>query len=525
MNNNEFYNLGLKETVVKAIDEMGFTKPSQIQEQSIPVTLSGVDLIGQAQTGTGKTAAYSLPIITKMSNAPGIKALILAPTRELAVQVNDEITRLSKYENLNVLSVYGGDSIDRQIRALKKSNVDIVVGTPGRMLDLIKRKVLHLDKVEFLVLDEADEMLNMGFIDDIEEILSHTPSERQTLLFSATMPDPIAKLAKRYMKPDAKLVSVKKSTLTVSKIEQSYYMVNGKNKLEALCRLLSLDNPSSAIIFCKTKKGVDDLVHDLQAKGFMVEGMHGDMTQTHRLATLNKFKKGTLHLLIATDVAARGIDVDGVTHVINYDLPQDVESYVHRIGRTGRANREGTAYSLVTPKDFSMIKQIQKVTKSDIKQNPVPTVDQINNKKFEDMADEIQKTIESGELGKFLPSAINLVENHDPVAVIAGLMKIKFDNEQIFEYTSNSLETPKSEDVRLFFSVGKKDGLTPKILINYIKDKTRVNASTIGQIDLMENFSFVSVDRSISEKILNKCPGGKINRKKVNVEVANRRRK
>ena len=202
MNNNEFYNLGLKETVVKAIDEMGFTKPSQIQEQSIPVTLSGVDLIGQAQTGTGKTAAYSLPIITKMSNAPGIKALILAPTRELAVQVNDEITRLSKYEKLNVLSVYGGDSIDRQIRALKKSNVDIVVGTPGRMLDLIKRKVLHLDKVEFLVLDEADEMLNMGFIDDIEEILSHTPSERQTLLFSATMPDPIAKLAKRYMKPD-----------------------------------------------------------------------------------------------------------------------------------------------------------------------------------------------------------------------------------------------------------------------------------------------------------------------------------
>lgn len=525
MNTNEFYNLGLKETVVKAIDEMGFKKPSQIQEQSIPVTLSGVDLIGQAQTGTGKTAAYSLPIITKMSHKEGIKALILAPTRELAVQVHDEIKRLSKYDKVNVLSVYGGDSIDRQIKALRKNNVDIVVGTPGRLLDLIKRKVLHLEHVEFLVLDEADEMLNMGFIEDIESILSNTPEDRQTLLFSATMPDPIAKLAKRYMKPDAKLVSVKKSSLTVAKIDQNYFMVNGKHKLEALCRLLNLDNPKSAIIFCKTKKGVDDLVHELQSKGFMVEGMHGDMTQTHRLTTLNKFKKGTLHLLIATDVAARGIDVDGVTHVFNYDLPQDVESYVHRIGRTGRANKEGTAYSLVTPKDFSMIKQIQKVTKSDIKQQPVPTVEQITSKKITEIVSDVQSTIDGGKIAKFLPNAISLVENNDPVSVVAALLKLKFDTEKMFEYTSNKLESAKTEDVRLFFSVGKRDGLTPKILINYIKDKTRVNASTIGQIDLMENFSFVSVDKNISNKILAKCPGGKINKKKVNVEVANRRKK
>ena len=525
MNNNEFYNLGLKETVVKAIDEMGFTKPSQIQEQSIPVTLSGVDLIGQAQTGTGKTAAYSLPIITKMSSEQGIKALVVAPTRELAVQVNDEIKRLAKYDKVNVLSVYGGDSIDRQIRSLRRGDIDIVVGTPGRMLDLIRRKVLHLEKVEFLVLDEADEMLNMGFIDDIEEILSHTPAERQTLLFSATMPAPIAKLAKRYMKKDATLISVKKSSLTVSKIKQSYYMISNKHKLEALSRLLSLDSPTSAIIFCKTKKGVDDLVRDLQTSGYMVEGMHGDMTQTHRLATLNKFKKGTLHLLIATDVAARGIDVEGVTHVINYDLPQDVESYVHRIGRTGRANKEGTAYSLVTPKDFSMLKQIQKVTKSSITQKAIPTVEQITKKKFNDIISEIKETVNNEDLAKFLPYATELLDGTDPTSVVASLLKLKFDNEKIFEYTSNNLESAKTEDVRLFFSVGKKDGLTPKILINYIKDKTRVNASTIGQIDLMENFSFVSVDKNISDKVLNKCPGGKINRKKVNVEVANRRRK
>ena len=524
MNDNQFATLGLKESIVRAISDLGFTKPSQIQEQSIPVTLSGADLIGQAQTGTGKTAAYSLPILTKMSNKKGIKALILAPTRELAVQVKDEMNRLSKYEKAEILAVYGGDSIDRQIRALKKG-VDIVVGTPGRMLDLIKRKCLHLDNVEFLVLDEADEMLNMGFIDDIESILSHTPEERQTLLFSATMPEPIAKLAKRYMKPDAKLVSVKKSSLTVSKIEQSYFMINNKHRLEALCRLLDLDNPSSAIIFCRTKRGVDELVQELQSKGYMVEGMHGDMTQAHRLTTLNKFKEGTLNLLIATDVAARGIDVDGVTHVFNYDLPQDVESYVHRIGRTGRANREGTAYSLVTPKDFSMLKQIQKVTKSAITQKPIPTAEQIKNKKFNDIIKEVKETITTGDLTKFMPNAIELVENNDPLSVVAALMKIKYDNESVFDYSSNKLEAPKKEDVRLFFSVGKRDGLTPKVLINYIKDRTRVNASTIGQIDLMENFSFVSVDESVSKKILDKCPGGKINKKKVNVEVANRRKK
>lgn len=524
MSDNQFATLGLKESIVRAISDLGFTKPSQIQEQSIPVTLSGADLIGQAQTGTGKTAAYSLPILTKMSDKKGIKALILAPTRELAVQVKDEINRLSKYEKSQILAVYGGDSIDRQIRALKKG-VDIVVGTPGRMLDLIKRKCLNLENVEFLVLDEADEMLNMGFIDDIESILSHTPEERQTLLFSATMPEPIAKLAKRYMKPDAKLVSVKKSSLTVSKIEQSYFMINNKHRLEALCRLLDLDNPSSAIIFCRTKRGVDELVQELQSKGYMVEGMHGDMTQAHRLTTLNKFKEGTLNLLIATDVAARGIDVDSVTHVFNYDLPQDVESYVHRIGRTGRANREGTAYSLVTPKDFSMLKQIQKVTKSAITQKPIPTAEQIKNKKFNDIIKEVKETINAGDLTKFMPNAIELVENNDPLSVVAALMKIKYENESVFDYSSNKLEAPKKENVRLFFSVGKRDGLTPKVLINYIKDRTRVNASTIGQIDLMENFSFVTVDESVSKKILDKCPGGKINKKKVNVEVANRRKK
>ncbi|GAA0079141.1 DEAD/DEAH box helicase [Clostridium sp. CTA-5] len=526
MNNNQFSILGLKDTIVKAIDDLGFTKPSQIQEESIPVTLQGFDLIGQAQTGTGKTAAYGCPILSKITKSEGIKALILAPTRELAVQVNDELNKLSKYEKTVVLPVYGGESIDRQIKALKRNNVEIVVGTPGRVLDLTKRKILKLDTIECLVLDEADEMLNMGFIDDIETIINHTPEERQTLLFSATMPQPIAKLAKNYMKADVKHVAIKKSSLTVSKIEQNYFMINNKHRLEALCRLLDLDNPSSAIIFCRTKRGVDELVEELQSKGYVVEGMHGDMTQVHRLTTLKKFKEGSLNLLIATDVAARGIDVDGVTHVINYDLPQDVESYVHRIGRTGRANRTGTAYSLVTPKDFSMLKQIQKVTKSTITQKAIPTAEEIHNKKFNNMVSEIKSTIDEGDFAKFIPSAIELNENYDSISIIAALIKVKFENESVFEYSSNKLESPsKKEDVRLFFSVGKRDGLTPKVLINYIKDMTKISASAIGQIDLMENFSFVTVEEGVSSKILNKCPGGKINKKRVNVEIANKRKK
>lgn len=524
MNENKFEDLGIKESLLKAINDLGFTEPSQIQEQSIPVTLSGADLIGQAQTGTGKTAAYSLPILSMLERKKGIKALIIAPTRELAVQVKDEIIRLSKYEKIHTLAVYGGDSIERQIKSLKKG-VDIVVGTPGRLIDLLNRKCLHLDNLKFLVLDEADEMLNMGFIEDIEAILSHTPEDRQTLLFSATMPEPIARLAANYMKPDAQVITIKKKSLTVSKIKQNYFMINNKHRLEALCRLLDLDTPSSAIIFCKTKRGVDELVQELQSKGYMVEGMHGDMTQSHRLTTLNKFKNGTLNILVATDVAARGIDVDGVTHVFNYDLPQDVESYVHRIGRTGRANKEGTAYSLVTPRDFTMLKQIQKVTKSTIEQRPIPTAHEIKNKKFNIMISEIKETINNGNIEKFEANANELLKDNEPVEIIAALMKMKYDNEKVFEYSSDKLESPQKEDVRLFFSLGKRDGLTPKILINYIKEKSRINAAAIGHIDLMENFSFVSVDKSISKKVLDKCPGGKINKRKVNVEVANRRKK
>ena len=524
MNEIKFSDLGLKDTLLKSIEELGFNEPSQIQAEAIPAAIAGHDLIGQAQTGTGKTAAFGCGIINSIEKRDGLSAIILAPTRELAIQVNDELRRLSKYDNLSILPVYGGDPISNQIRTLK-GNVNIVVGTPGRVLDHIKRGTIKLDKIRFLVLDEADEMLNMGFIDDLEDIIKQLPSERQTLLFSATMPEPIKKLAKRYMKPDAKHIAIKKNSMTVSKISQSFFEVSHKTRFEALCRVLDYDTPTSAIIFCRTKKGVDELVEGMQSKGYVVEGMHGDMSQAHRLRTLKKFKDGSLNYLIATDVAARGIDVEGITHVINYDLPQDVESYVHRIGRTGRANREGIAYSLVSPKEYSMLKQIKSVTKSDISRKAIPTVNEIFNSKSSSILEDVTTIISDSDHEKFIPIAKELSEKFDNIEIIAALIKSKFNSDLLENYTSNVLEAPKSEDIRLFLSVGRRDGITPKSLVSFIQDTANVRASSIGDIDILENFSFVNITPDIKDKVIEKCIGRKLNKRKVNIEIANRKRK
>ena len=375
-----FKELGLKESLLKAIDDLGYVNPSDIQAEAIPVVIEGKDIIGQAQTGTGKTAAFGLPMLNNLTRKDTISSIILAPTRELAIQVHDELVKLSKYDKLNVVAVYGGAPIHLQTRDLKRAH--IVVGTPGRVLDHIRRGNLPLDEVEFLVLDEADEMLNMGFIDDMEEIMKSIPEERQTLLFSATMPPQIKRLSKKYLKEDAKHIAIARKEMTGSTITQNFFEVNGTQRLEALCRLVDFDNPTAGIIFCRTKKGVDDLVAAMQSRGYMVEGMHGDMSQVQRMKTLAKFKNGSLKFLVATDVAARGIDVENVSHVFNYELPQDIESYVHRIGRTGRAGREGTAYSIITPKEFGFLKQIKNVTKSNIEKRTVPTVQEIYNNKI-----------------------------------------------------------------------------------------------------------------------------------------------
>lgn len=518
MTNLTFKDLGLREGLLRAIDDLGFTSPSPIQAESLPVTLEGFDIIGQAQTGTGKTAAFGCAIINNIKNRNSIASIILAPTRELALQVHDELIKLTKYEKLNIVAVYGGAPIHHQARDLKRAN--IVVGTPGRVLDHIRRGNLPLDKVEVFVLDEADEMLNMGFIEDMEEIMKSIPEERQTLLFSATMPAQIKKLTKKYLKADAKHIAIAKTEMTASKISQYFYEVQGDQRLEALCRLIDFDMPQSSIIFCRTKKGVDDLVTAMQSRGYMVEGMHGDMSQVQRMKTLKKFKDGALKFLVATDVAARGIDVEGVTHVINYELPQDIESYVHRIGRTGRAGREGTAYSIITPREFGYLRQIRNTTKSDIVKKSVPTVQEIYNNKFTTIVDEVSSIIDAKGYDKFVDVAKKLNEKYDAVEVIASLIKSQFDTKLSFDYSTDALVAPKRQDVRLFFSAGKRDGLTIKNLLTYITDNAKVGASQIRNIDIMENFTFVNVDESIHQQVLTKCTGNKINKRKINVEVA-----
>ena len=520
MENIKFNDLKLDDKILQSIDAMGFEEPSQIQAEAIPVILEGNDIIGQAQTGTGKTLAFGAPMMSMIENDRAISALILAPTRELAIQVNDELTRVGKFKKLQLLPVYGGQPIDRQIKSLRKG-VNIVVGTPGRILDHIKRNTIDLSEIKFLILDEADEMLNMGFIDDIEEIIKASNTSRQTLLFSATMPDQIKRLASKYLKKDAKHIKILKNALTVDKIQQYYFEIKTKDRFESLCRILDVDEPTSSIIFCKTKRGVDELVESMQARGYNVEGMHGDMNQNQRLNTLRKFKENTLDFLVATDVAARGIDVDDVTHVINYELPQDIESYVHRIGRTGRANKEGTAYSLVTPREYMFLKQIEKSTKSKIKRKDVPTIDEIFETKYKNIVKNIKQTLDEDNFKNFIQVATQLDEEYNLVDVAAALMKMIFEKELSYDYTENSIRTEGGGgNVRLFLSVGRIDRITPGSLLKFIETTADINANEIGDIDIFDKFTFIDVPERLVNPIMNTCIGKRLQGRRLNIEIA-----
>ncbi len=523
MENINFSDLGLNEKVLQAIDALGFEEPSQIQAEAIPQVLNGIDIIGQAQTGTGKTLAFGAPVISMLQDrnrGKKINALILTPTRELAIQINDELIRLGKFTNVKSMPIYGGQPIDRQIKSLHRG-VDIVVGTPGRIIDHLNRGSLNVKDIDFLIIDEADEMLNMGFIDDIEDIIKNTNDERQTLLFSATMPDTIKKLASRYLKKNVKHIIIAKNSMTVSKISQYYYEIKNKDRFEALCRILDVDEPSSAIIFCKTKRGVDELVENLQSRAYNVEGMHGDMGQSQRLNTLRKFKEGNLDFLVATDVAARGIDVDDISHVINYDLPQDSDSYVHRIGRTGRANKEGIAYTLVTPREYMSLKAIEKATRSKILRKEVPTIDEIFETKYKNIIEETKEVINSESHKNFIPIATKMDEDFNLIEVAAALMKMLFDKEVSYEYVEQTLKPRDS--VRLFLSCGRMDNINPKTLVLFLADNAGINKSEVGDIDILNKFSFVNIPERYADVIIKKCAGKKINGRRVGIEIAKSR--
>lgn len=417
-----FSELGLDRTSMKSIEKMGFEEASPIQAQTIPLALEGKDIIGQAQTGTGKTAAFGIPLMEKIDiKDENIQGIVIAPTRELAIQVSEELFKLGYGKRARVLAVYGGQDIDRQIRALKKKP-HIIVGTPGRLLDHIKRKNIRLENVHTVVLDEADEMLNMGFIEDIESILSTVPDERQTLLFSATMPDPIRKIAETFMQ-NPTLVKIKAKEMTVSRIEQYYIDLRENEKFDTLARLLDIQTPELAIVFGRTKRRVDELASALNIRGYMAEGIHGDLSQAKRLSVLKKFKEGSIDVLVATDVAARGLDISGVTHVYNFDIPQDPESYVHRIGRTGRAGKHGVAITFVTPRERGQLHAVEHTTKKRMEKMKTPTLTEALEGQQKAVTEKILNAIENEDLSLYLGQAEELLQKHTAVDLVAAMLK------------------------------------------------------------------------------------------------------
>ncbi len=429
MNKLNFESLGLSNEMLNSIKQKGFEEPTEIQSKIIPLILENkADLVGQAQTGTGKTAAFALPILDMLqSNAKKLQALILVPTRELAIQVSDEINSLRGNKNVHVAPIYGGQSYETQFRRLNKG-VDIIVGTPGRIIDHLNRKSLIVDSASFLVLDEADEMLNMGFIDDIEDILSRTNKDRRTLLFSATMPPRIMELAKRYMGKH-EVVRTKKSGQTTELTEQKYFEVKESDKFDSLCRIIDTTVEFYGLVFCRTKTDVDNVTSKLLDRGYDAEGLHGDISQNIREKILGKFRKKQVNILAATDVAARGLDIDELTHVINYSLPHDPESYLHRIGRTGRAGKEGTAITFVTPEEFRKLRFIKTITQTEIRKERVPQIKEVIDFKKTKILNEVNSLIEYGTGTNYIKLAEELLLHNKVEEVVAALLKYNFQNE------------------------------------------------------------------------------------------------
>lgn len=500
-----FAALGLSEKTIKALAKKGFEEPSPIQALTIPVLLKGEkDVVGQAQTGTGKTAAFGLPILEMINKSNGnVRAIVLAPTRELAIQVAEEINSFANGRKLKIVPVYGGQSIELQIRQLKKG-VDIVVGTPGRVQDLIDRKVLKLDKLEYFILDEADEMLNMGFVEDIEKILESTNKDKRMLFFSATMPKEILKIAENHMRKDYEIIKVESKELTTNLTDQIYFEVKQKDKFEALCRIIDLEPEFYGIVFCRTKNDVNELAGKLNDRGYDAGELHGDITQNHREVTLNRFKAKKLSILVATDVAARGIDVNDLTHVVNYAIPQEAESYVHRIGRTGRAGKEGTAITFMTPSEYKKLLQIKRITKTDIRKEKLPEIKDVILSRKHRIIENITNILQEGNLNGFLDMAKDLLKEGNPEEIVASLLKSAY--EDVLD-TSNYNEIEEATvdhtgKTRLFIALGRVDKITPKKLVEFIVKESSIDKNKIKGVEVYENFSFMSVPFAEAEVIL-----------------------
>ncbi len=499
-----FENLGLSEMTLKVLKQKGFEEPTPIQVKTIPAILAGdKDIVGQAQTGTGKTAAFGLPMVELLQEkSKTVQSLVLTPTRELAIQVAEEINSLKGKKKLSIVPIYGGQSIDLQLRSLKKG-IDIVVGTPGRILDHLRRRTLKLGEISFLVLDEADEMLNMGFLEDVREIMDNTATNKRTMLFSATMPREILQIAKNYM-AEYDFMKVSKGQLTVSRTDQIYFEVSAADKFEALCRIIDIEEEFYGLVFCRTKIDVDAVANHLIERGYDADALHGDMSQSMREKILNKFKKRLLNILVATDVASRGIDVQDLTHVINYALPQDPESYVHRIGRTGRAGKEGNAVTFITPAEYRKLQFIQSKAKTDIRKAKLPGVkDVIKTKKLRIKAD-LKNIVESHPRDEYLELSRELLDINDHEDILAALLQYSFHdelNERSYAEIEDAVVDIKGK-TRLFVTQGKQDGLTRNKLVDFIKDKCGIQSGKIRDIQILDKFSFVTLPFHEAEILL-----------------------
>lgn len=525
----KFFEFGLSDDVLNSIAAMGFEEPSQIQKMAIPPMLKGKDIVGVAQTGTGKTAAFGIPIIEKgvkgKSRRPG--AIVLVPTRELAMQVAEELNKIGKFSGTVAVPIYGGQSIDRQFRSLNRG-IDIVVGTPGRVIDHIRRKTLNLSEVRTVVLDEADEMLNMGFVEDMRTILQETPEDRQTLLFSATMPTQILRLSKQYMKNPEK-VHVDTKNLVVAKIKQVFYEVREADKIKALTRILDVQESALTLVFCHTKREVDDLSGKLKSMGYEAGAIHGDFTQSFRDEMMRKFKNGTIDILVATDVAARGLDINDVTHVINYSIPQNPDAYVHRIGRTGRAGKCGIAITFVTPREYRQLRLIERSAKTKIEKGKLPTRAEVREAREKVIAADLEDVIASGKHREFLPLVEELMSEYDPMEIAAAALRFSAGELEVEDISipggSRDRSSAGAGTTRLFLTIGRKDKIQVGDMVRTISEKTGIPGRNIGKISLFDKFSFVEVPSDVAELVISSINEMIIGGRKVKVSPARDRKK
>ena len=530
MEHLRFEDMNISNEICRAVLDMGFEEATPIQSQAIPVILEGKDIIGQSQTGTGKTAAFGIPLLERINPEDRrLQALILCPTRELAIQVSEEFRKLLKYkDNIRVLPIYGGQPIDRQIAALRKGT-QVVIGTPGRVMDHMRRRTIKAETVQMMVLDEADEMLDMGFREDIETILVKIPEEHQTLLFSATLSPEILDITKRFQR-NPEFINIVRKELTVPNIEQYYFDVKEKTKLDALCRIIDVYDPKLAMVFCNTKKRVDDLVEMLQGRGYFAEGLHGDLKQAQRDKVMQKFRNGTIEILVATDVAARGIDVDDIDVVFNYDVPQDEEYYVHRIGRTGRAGKAGKAFTFCVGKEIYKLRDIMRYTKTKIQQQKLPTLSDVEEMKTNIYLEKIKGIIEEGHLTKYIHLVDRLMEeDYTSIDIAAALLKDHLsdvnadDIDALDDINLGGTELYGGEGekmVRLFINAGKKSKIRAKDIVGAIANEAGIPGKTLGEIAIFDEYTFVDVPNEFVRDILHGMKHAKIKGKRVHIEIA-----